>query len=90
MLLALVSFHTALQSSSVRELPITEEDESPESYSSSHEMSPDPVSHDQRMSVVRRKILPAPISDLADFSLWSLLRKNIGKILFSIIATISL
>ena len=28
--------------------------------------------------VVRRTTLPCPVSELADFSLWSLLRKNIG------------
>ena len=67
--------------------PITEEDEPQDS--SSHDTSPDPPpsqettppgsGRDDQRKVVRRKNLPAPISDMADFSLWSLLRKNIGE-----------
>ena len=68
---------------------ITEEEEdSPET--SSHDATPDPqlpvyMSHEHQSSqgnkdMVRRLALPAPISEMADFSIWSLLRRNIGNI----------
>jgi len=58
------------KTSNVLDNPIAEEDEEPLD-SSSHDTSPDPPE--------RRRNLPARISDMADFSLWSLLRKNIGE-----------
>lgn len=58
--------------------PITEEDEA--LNLSSHDPSPDPMPNDASTQVVKRRSkLPAPIPDMADFSLLSLLRKNIGK-----------
>ena len=64
----------------VLDTPITEEEEEEENQLdlSSHDTSPDPGLQREQKGVVRRRKLPAPIADTADFSLWSLLRKNIG------------
>lgn len=47
-----------------------------------HQQSHD-LPSDQK-GVSQRRKLPAPIPDMADFSLWSLLRKNIGKDLHNV------
>ena len=47
-------------------------------YQQSHDLPSD------QKGVSQRRKLPAPIPDMADFSLWSLLRKNIGKDLHNV------